>query len=67
MQSLSDDVYHGSVEDELATECSRNKPNVLKLQRYSFRKARHCIPVKSLKQTVKINALYVGACIHVDI
>ena len=31
---LSDDVFHGSVEDELATECGRNKPNILKLQRY---------------------------------
>lgn len=29
---LSDDVYHGSVEDELTTECGRNKPNILKLQ-----------------------------------
>ena len=34
VQVLSDDVYHGSVEDELATECGRNKPNILKLQRY---------------------------------
>ena len=36
MQVLSDDVYHGSVEDELATECGRNKPNILKLQRYTY-------------------------------
>ena len=36
IQVLSDDVYHGSVEDELATECGRNKPNILKLQRYAY-------------------------------
>ena len=36
VQVLSDDVYHGSVEDELATECGRNKPNILKLQRYTY-------------------------------
>ncbi len=36
LQVLSDDVYHGSVEDELASECGRNRPNVLKLQRYTY-------------------------------
>ena len=34
MQVLSDEVYHGSVEDELASECVRNRPSILKLQRY---------------------------------
>ena len=34
VQVLSDEVYHGSVEDELASECVRNRPSILKLQRY---------------------------------
>ena len=36
MQVLSDEVYHGSVEDELASECVRNRPSILKLQRYAY-------------------------------
>ena len=32
-QISSDDVYSGSVEEELSAECPRNRPSVLKVQR----------------------------------
>ena len=40
-QSVSSDVYHGSVQEELPIEGGRNKPNILKLQKWALSPYHH--------------------------